>query len=138
MDERLSLRLFATDRYPSKRHNCNSALDYLLLVRDVLEGSNEWEQLLGSCFGHLFRLPVRRCAFSAKMVHGMLTRQLITKKRFELWHVFGGQPLRFSLAEFDHVTGLPCGEFEAGYVVDDQARVKNSDFVFWDRLFGGK
>ncbi|KAL0709338.1 hypothetical protein Bca4012_016316 [Brassica carinata] len=96
------------------------------------------EQMMGSCFGHLFRLPLRRCAFSGKLVHGMLTRQLVTKKRFELWPVFGGMPTRFSLAEFGHVTGLPCGEFEAGYVVDDQTRPKKSDYAYWDILFGGK
>ncbi|CAF2159401.1 unnamed protein product [Brassica napus] len=32
VDERLPSRLFVTDRYPSKRHNCNSSLEYLLLV----------------------------------------------------------------------------------------------------------
>ncbi|KAL0675353.1 hypothetical protein Bca4012_003334 [Brassica carinata] len=93
MYERLLPRLFATDHYPSKQHNCNSSLEYLLLVRDVLEGTDETEQLLGSCFGHLFRLPVRGCDFSAKVVHEMLTMQVVTKKRFELWHVFGGQPM---------------------------------------------
>lgn len=112
--ERLLPRLFARDRYPSKQHNCNSSLEYLLLVRSVLKGTDEMKQLLGSCFGHLFRLPVRGCDFSAKVVHEMLTMQVVTKKRFEFWPVFGGQPMRFSLAEFGYVTG----EFEAGYVVD--------------------
>ncbi|KAG2333717.1 hypothetical protein Bca52824_004897 [Brassica carinata] len=136
---RLPPRLFATDRYPSKcKHNCNSSLEYLLLVRDVLEGTDEMEQLLGSCFGSLFRLPVRRCAFSAKIVHGMLTRQVVTKKRYELWPVFGGYPLRFSLAEFGYVTGLPCGEFEDGYVVEELFGERKKDFRFWDMLFGGK
>lgn len=138
VDKKLPARLFATDRFPSKRLNCNSTLDYLLLVKDVLEGTDEFEQLLGSCFGPLFRLPVRRCAFSGKMVHGLLTRQVVTKKRFEMWPVFGGQPMKFSLAEFGHVTGLPCGEFEPGYVVDDKTPAKKSDYQYWDILFGGR
>ncbi|KAF8049188.1 hypothetical protein N665_2278s0001 [Sinapis alba] len=95
-------------------------------------------RLLGSCFGGLFRLSLRRCAFSGKLVHGMLTRQVVTKKRFEMWPVFGGQPLRFSLAEFGYVTGLPCGEFEEGYVVEDNRPSRKEDYVFWDRLFGGR
>ena len=136
VNERLPLRLFATDRYPSNRDNCYSSLEFLLLVRDVLEGSAEMERLLCSCFGSLFRLPVRRCAFSAKFVHGMLCRQLLTKKRFETWPVFGGGPTRFSLAEFSHVTGLACGEFEQGYEVDDKPKPKKADYVFWDRLLG--
>ncbi|CAN6824110.1 unnamed protein product [Brassica oleracea] len=135
-NQKLPSRLFATDRYLSKHFNLNASLGYLLLVRDVLEGTDEMERLLGSCFGALFRLPVRRCAFSAKLVHGLLTRQLVTKERLELWLVFGGDPLRFSLAEFGHVTGLPCGEFEERYVVDDKARPTNGDYVFWDRLLG--
>nr|VDD42861.1 unnamed protein product [Brassica oleracea] len=138
VNDRLPPRLFATDRYPSNRKNCYSSLEFLLLVRDVLEGSAEMERLLCSCFCPLFRLPVRRCAFSAKLVHGMLSRQLVTKKRFEMWHVFGGGPTRFSLAEFGHVTGLPCGEFEQGYEVDDKTKPNKTDYVFWDKLFGGR
>lgn len=45
-------------RFPSKRNNCYSSLEYLLLVRDVLEGTEEMERLLGSCSGQLFRLPM--------------------------------------------------------------------------------
>ena len=66
VNERLPPRLFATDRYPNNRNNCYASLEFLLLVRDVLEGSAEMERLLCSCFGPLFRLTVRRCAFSAK------------------------------------------------------------------------
>ncbi|WZZ26383.1 hypothetical protein YC2023_009784 [Brassica napus] len=44
VNERLPLRLFATDRYPSNRNNCYSSLEFLLLVRDVLEGSTEMER----------------------------------------------------------------------------------------------
>ena len=138
VNKRLPSRLFATDRYPSNRNNCYASLEYLLLVRDVLEGSEEMERLLCSCFGPLFRLPVRRCAFSGKMVHGLLSRQLVTKKRFEMWPVFGGFPTRFGLPEFSHVTGLPCGEFEAGYEVDDKLKAKKTDYAFWDKLFGGR
>ncbi|KAF2568657.1 hypothetical protein F2Q70_00024456 [Brassica cretica] len=58
--------------------------------------------------------------------------------RFEMWPVFGGGPTRFSLAQFGHVTGLPCGEFEPGYEVDDKTKPKKADYVFWDKLFGGR
>uniref|UniRef100_A0A0D3D7B4 Ubiquitin-like protease family profile domain-containing protein n=1 Tax=Brassica oleracea var. oleracea TaxID=109376 RepID=A0A0D3D7B4_BRAOL len=104
VNERLPPRLFATDRYPNNRNNCYASLEFLLLVRDVLEGSAEMERLLCSSFGPLFKLPVRRCAFSAKLVHGMLSRQL----------------------------------FEPGYEVDDKTKPKKTDYVFWDKLFGGR
>ncbi|KAG2243922.1 hypothetical protein Bca52824_094232 [Brassica carinata] len=38
-EERLPTHLFATDQFPSKRNNCYSSLEYLLLVRDVLEST---------------------------------------------------------------------------------------------------
>ncbi|RID53538.1 hypothetical protein BRARA_G00923, partial [Brassica rapa] len=37
-------------------NNYYSSLEYLLLVRDVLEGTDEMERLLDSCFGQYFRL----------------------------------------------------------------------------------
>ncbi|CAF1926669.1 unnamed protein product [Brassica napus] len=92
VNDRLPPRLFATDRYPSNRNNCYSSLEFLLLVRDVLEGSAEMERLLCSC------------AFSAKLVHGMLSRQL----------------------------------FEQGYEVDEKTKPKKTNYVFWDKLFGGR
>ena len=51
MNERLPSRLFATDRYLIKRHNCNASLEYSLLVRDVLEGTEEMDT---SCWGLAF------------------------------------------------------------------------------------
>ncbi|WZZ27714.1 hypothetical protein YC2023_011115 [Brassica napus] len=70
-----------------------SAVDRLLWVRDVLDGTPEMSKLLGSCFGGLFQIHVCRL-YSGKVVHSMMTRQL--------------------------VTGLPCGEFEEGYSIDYQ------------------
>ncbi|CAN6924258.1 unnamed protein product [Brassica oleracea] len=91
-----------------------SAVDRLLWVRDVLDGTPEMSKLLGSCFGGLFQIHVCRL-YSGKVVHSMMTRQL-----YEMLPVFGGNPLRFSLVEFGEVTGLPCGEFEEGYSIDYQ------------------
>ncbi|XP_056867278.1 uncharacterized protein LOC130512867 isoform X2 [Raphanus sativus] len=137
-DLRLPSRLFATDRYPSNRLNVYSSLELLLVVRDVLRGTPEWDRLMGSCFGTLYQLPVRRCSYASVMIHAMLARQLVTKKRYEVWPVFGGNPWRFSLVEFGGVTGLPCGEFEAGYAPDIQPAYKEADYAFWDKLFEGK
>lgn len=136
-DERLPSRPFATDRYPSKRLNVYSTLDYLLVVREPLKGTPEMDRLLGSCFGKLFDLPVRRCSYSSVMIHALLARQVVTKKRYDL-PLFGGNPLRFSLAEFGRLTGLPCGEFEGGYVADFQPTYKEEDYAYWDKLFGGR
>ena len=56
-----------------------SAVDGLLWVRDVLDGTPEMSKLLGSCFGGLFQIHVCRL-YSGKVVHSMMTRQLVTKK----------------------------------------------------------
>ncbi|KAF3540898.1 hypothetical protein F2Q69_00021497 [Brassica cretica] len=201
VNERLPLRLFATDRYPSNRNNCYSSLEFLLLVRDVLEGSAEMERLLCSCFGSLFRLPVRMCAFSAfieislsaarattnngrrcrqkerdqekaslkvsdnpgtaPLVNERLPLRLFATDRYPSNRNNCYSSLEFLLlvrdvlevgneetvrdvaciwwgSEFGHVTGLACGEFEQGYKVDDKPKPKKADYVFWDKLFGGR
>ncbi|KAF8113485.1 hypothetical protein N665_0049s0001 [Sinapis alba] len=55
------------------------------------------------------------CPVSCKLIHGLLSRQLISKTEYTLWSVFGNNPIRFSLEEFWSITGLNCGEFPAGY-----------------------
>ncbi|WZZ52685.1 hypothetical protein YC2023_052792 [Brassica napus] len=50
-DERLPERLFATDRYPSRRLNVYSSLNFLVAVKDVLRGTPEMDRIMGSCFG---------------------------------------------------------------------------------------
>lgn len=109
-----------------------------MVVRDVLRCRPEMARLLSSCFGKLFSLPVRRCSYSSNMIHAMLARQIVTKKRYEAWRVFGGSPLRFSMVEFGCVTGLPCGEFEGGYAADFQPTYKEEDYAYWDKLFDGR
>lgn len=76
-----------------------SKVDYLLRVRDALKESPEMAVLMSSCFGGLFKMPARRL-FAGRVVHSMMTRQVVTKKKYEMWPVFGGKPMRFSLVEF--------------------------------------
>lgn len=105
-------RLFVTDRYPVQgRINSYSKPDYLLDIAEVLHGTPQFEWLKSSAFGRLFELPVRKSSVSGKLVHQLLCRSLVTKKRHEIWFVFGGQPIRFSLREFAIVTGLNCGQY---------------------------
>ncbi|VYS48136.1 unnamed protein product [Arabidopsis thaliana] len=130
-DTRLPPRLFATDRYPDARLNIYSRPDILTVICDVLKGTKEVETILDSCFGSLFSLRVSECSISCKLVHALLCRQLVTKQKYELKTIFGGQPLRFSLVEFGYLTGLPCGEFpkEKGKfeLFDDDEAEDNDD-----------
>ncbi|CAN7046508.1 unnamed protein product, partial [Brassica oleracea var. botrytis] len=47
-----------------------------------------------------------------EQVHYMLGFQLDIKKKYKLWSLVGPQPVRFSLLEFEHLTGLNCDYIE--------------------------
>ncbi|KAF8095157.1 hypothetical protein N665_0339s0027 [Sinapis alba] len=110
-------RLFATNRFPSERVNIYSTVEYLLRVKEALKGTPEMEVLAGFSFGGLFKIPEWRL-LAGKVIHSMLTRQLVKKKKYEMWPVFGGKPLRFSLVEFGEVTGLHSPELTVKPILD--------------------
>ncbi|CAF1706150.1 unnamed protein product [Brassica napus] len=100
-------RLFARNCYPGKpRLNIYSKASVIGSLVKLLRGSPEMNCLLGSQFGALFHLSVSRCSNSAKLVHSLLSRQLVTMRLYELWFLFADKPLRFSLREFGDITGL--------------------------------
>lgn len=137
-DNRLPLRLFATDRYPCNRHNIYSKPDYLAFIRHVLRDTEEFDIIRASCFGKLFDLPARQCPVSAKFIHSFLTRQLLCEDKHTLWSAFGGKPLRFGLQEFGTITGLPCGPFPPGYNPDTKPATDPRKDPFWVSLIGKK
>ncbi|KAF8106170.1 hypothetical protein N665_0146s0016 [Sinapis alba] len=114
----------------------------LAFIRHVLRDSVEFRKIRESSFGKLFDLPTRQCPVSCKLIHGLLSRQLISKTEFTLWSVFGNDPIRFSLEEFGSITGLNCGEFPAGYDPPDHNSKdanKQKDAhkdPFWRKLIG--
>ncbi|KAH0865819.1 hypothetical protein HID58_083030 [Brassica napus] len=107
-DLRLPPLLFATDRFPTRRHNIYSSPDLLPFIRNVLRDTPEFETIRRSCFGKLFDLPARQCHVSCKLIHAFLTRQLVCLPKNTLWSAFGGFPFRYGLEEFGTVTSLPC------------------------------
>ncbi|EOA22801.1 hypothetical protein CARUB_v10003519mg, partial [Capsella rubella] len=135
-DLRLPPRIFATDRYPDARLNVYSRPDILTAVCKVLRGKPEFERILNSSLGSLFRLRISECPMSCKLIHALLCRQVLSKKKYELWTVFGGYPLCFSLLEFGAVTGLSCAEFSEDYDPDLDPSADSSDACFWDELIG--
>ncbi|KAG2328362.1 hypothetical protein Bca52824_011090 [Brassica carinata] len=58
-------------------------------------------------------------AWSSKLVHYILSRQLFCKKQHELWFLIEKQPARFSLFEFEHIIGLNCDPIPNRIVVED-------------------
>ncbi|KAF2602809.1 hypothetical protein F2Q70_00026732 [Brassica cretica] len=137
-DLRLPPRLFATDRFPTRRLNIYSSPDLLSFIRNVLRDTPELETIRQSCFGKLFNLPARQCPVSCKLIHAFLTRQLVCLPKNTLWSAFGGSPFRYGLEEFGTVTGLQCGSYPERYTPNTgKAIVAGKDRV-WKRLFGKK
>ena len=133
----LPCRLMHPDDFPDKvRLNIYSKPEYMGTLVELLEGSEAWDVLLGSQFKKLFELPVARCSHSAKLSHGMLARQLLTQRKHELWTVYGGYPLRFSLKEFQITTGLNCDKLPTDSEVEDHQ--DPAYLSVWNRLFGEK
>ncbi|EOA39805.1 hypothetical protein CARUB_v10008468mg [Capsella rubella] len=129
-------RLFAIDSHPDgARLNIYSRPEYLGTIATLLKGTKEWDRIRSSQFGKLFELPVARCSHSGKLIHGLLFRQLVTQKKHELWFVFGGHPMRFSIREFHIVTGLSCGELPK---IEKNQEEDPEYLSVWYRLFGSK
>ncbi|CAN7120559.1 unnamed protein product [Brassica rapa subsp. narinosa] len=136
LDNRLPQRLFATDRFPVHRLNIYSKPDLLAFVHDVLRGTSEFKTIRDSCFGKLFDLPARQCPVSCKLIHSLLSRQLLVDDPHTLWTAFSGQPLRFGLQEFGTITGLPCGAFPVGHLPPKNKRNQASKDKIWKKLIG--
>ncbi|KAG2253307.1 hypothetical protein Bca52824_083443 [Brassica carinata] len=56
-DLRLPPRLFATDRFPTRRHNIYSSPDLLPFIRNVLRDTPEFETIRRSCLKLFDLLP---------------------------------------------------------------------------------
>ncbi|KAG7563950.1 Ulp1 protease family C-terminal catalytic domain [Arabidopsis suecica] len=71
-------------------------------------GQDAWNELKGSPIGIIAKLAESQFVWSGKTVHFLLCRQLRIHKK-EIWFLVGGQPIRFGLNEFGHITGLNTG-----------------------------
>lgn len=85
-----------------------------------------------SSFGKLIEIADKP-VFSGRFSRYLLSRQLKTKKKHEVWFRFAGSPVRFSLREFAFVTGLPCGK----YPQKSKMKLKKtiSEKPYWPSLF---
>ncbi|ESQ47568.1 hypothetical protein EUTSA_v10022419mg [Eutrema salsugineum] len=100
-------RLFALGNEPAnKKVNTYFQLPYLDTISHALE-EEHMEKLSLSQFGKIIETS-NKIASSVRFLHFILSRQLVTKKKKELWCLFAGQPIRFSIREFAITTGLDC------------------------------
>ena len=76
-------------------------------LKEALE-ADEWEELKNSKVGVFLKFHEMKFGWASRLVHYILCFQLDCKKKFELWSLVGVEPLRFSLHEFEEITGLNC------------------------------
>ncbi|CAA7040452.1 unnamed protein product [Microthlaspi erraticum] len=134
LDENLPKKVFAVDCYPEPgRMNIYSKANVIGRVADALAGTPALKTIHGSQFRQLFMLPVGRCSYSGKLIHAILARQLVPKRKYEIWSVFGGQSFRFSFREFERVSGLVCSRIPEGHTFFQA--VPKEPSTTWKELF---
>ncbi|CAE6130788.1 unnamed protein product [Arabidopsis arenosa] len=105
----LPMRLFREGAEPNgERVQSYSELPFIDEIANSLD-AEDLQFLRDSQFGKLFEIP-EGPAYSGKLIHFLLSRQLVVNKENEIWVVFAGSPLRFSISEFQRMTGLNCNK----------------------------
>ena len=108
VDLDLPYRLIAAGEEPlGERANIYNKMKTLRGIIDSLEDS-KIKVIRDSPLGGLLDFS-NKPAWSATFGLFLLGRQLDIEKSNEIWVVYAGTPVRFSLREFHLVTGLACG-----------------------------
>ncbi|KAF8096738.1 hypothetical protein N665_0302s0012 [Sinapis alba] len=110
----LSKRLFTLGEEPEPVKSISYHTDDTKLftaIRGALH-PDEYQELKDSKLGVFFKFKELNFAWASRLVHFMLCFKLDIKKKYELWCLVGPQPARFSLIEFEHLTGLNCNYVE--------------------------
>ncbi|CAN6818726.1 unnamed protein product, partial [Brassica oleracea] len=90
----------------------NSAAGKRLNYKSLIIALHDDEELKESKLGVFIKFQELGFDWASRLVHYMLGFQLDIKKKYELWSLVGPEPVRFSLLEFEHLTGLNCEYIE--------------------------
>ncbi|CAN6892969.1 unnamed protein product [Brassica oleracea var. botrytis] len=94
--------------------------------------ADEYEDLKASKLGVFIKFKELDFGWTSRLVHFLLCFQLDIKNKFELWSLVVSQPVRFSLIEFEHLTGLNCD-----YIKDlenSRCEVTSEMAAFWGKM----
>nr|VDD51999.1 unnamed protein product [Brassica oleracea] len=110
----LPRRLYTSGEEPEAHnsisyHTDNSKLHTAL--REALT-DDEFEEFKESSLGVFIKFKEQGFGWASRLVHYMLSFKLDIKKKYEMWSLVGPEPLRFSLLEFENLTGLNCEYIE--------------------------
>ncbi|KAG7593760.1 Ulp1 protease family C-terminal catalytic domain [Arabidopsis thaliana x Arabidopsis arenosa] len=127
-------RLIAFGHEPrGDRVNVYHKMKTLCAIFNALD-DGERQFLSRSTFGQLLEFP-NKPAWSASFGIFILGRQLEVAKPNEIWVLFAGIPIRFSLREFKIVTGLPCGKYP-NLKKKKKKGTAGKTIPFYSKLFG--
>lgn len=93
---------------------------------------DELEFIRNSTFGKIIAIDDYP-TFSGAFGQYILVRLLKVNKKYEIWFLFAGNPIRMSLREFAIVTGLNCGK------IPEPAKKRSNPLkqkLYWNELFG--
>ncbi|XP_024010294.1 uncharacterized protein LOC112085321 [Eutrema salsugineum] len=122
-------RLFALGNEPeNKKVNTYFQLNYIDTITCALE-EDHLEKLSSSQFGKIIETG-NKIASSVRFLHFMLSRQLVTTKKKELWCLFAGHPIRFSIREFAIATGLDCSKLPPQRELNERKLSKQTKKLF--------
>jgi len=137
-DDKLPKRLFRLGAEPEGRKRINKyfTLWWIEIIKAALD-EEHLQQLDGSQFRSILQMGTHQ--FSIMFLHYILSRQLVTDKKYEMWWLFAGKPICFCIDDFALVTGLNCSK--AGFKKKDARTRGNMKAVqnptrFYKFLFG--
>ena len=118
-------RLYEIGKTPIQSRSMNHScfLSNLQVMKESV-GEDVWLELRESAVGVIIKLKELEYTWSAKHVHYFLVNQLAIQCSHEVWSLIEDQPLRFSLYEFEDITGLNCDPFDT----HEQWDVAHEDF----------
>ncbi|KAF8048842.1 hypothetical protein N665_2378s0001 [Sinapis alba] len=99
---------------------------------------DEYEELKESRLGVFLKFKDLDFGWASRLVLYKLRFQLNIKKKYELWNLVGADLVRFSLIEFEHLTGLNCEYIEnlknPRWEVTKRLLLSGSELVFMSML----
>lgn len=105
-------------------------------IKSIIEALDpeEIEFLRNTTFGKIIA-QAENPSFSGSFGQFVIVRMLRVKKKYEIWFLFCGKPVRMSLHEFAHVTGLNCKRIP---LKNNKRKKKNpiNEKLYWGELFG--
>lgn len=128
--EKVYPKRFLRDGNEPQVQKINNTCRISILSRIKKALPKEYEEVKGDpVFAQIFAIHENGLGYSARLIHSIMCRQLVTKKKHELWFVFGRKPLRFSMQEFYTVTGLKYKD-DFSYDLEDW----RDDKGFWSKM----